>query len=94
MAAFSSGKNYLMGEQTFAMHFISSAAIAAYTDTVLSDAIGLYKELEDARSGSGFSFNDIAANRAGTSFAAKIMKNQSSAQKYAQPSLPALMIAI
>lgn len=71
----------LDGRADFAMHFISSAAIAAYTDTVLSDAIGLYKELEDARSGSGFSFNDIAANRAGTSFAAKIMKNQSSAQK-------------
>lgn len=71
----------LDGRADFAMHFISSAAITAYTDTVLSDAIGLYKELQDARSGSGFSFNDIAANRAGTSFAAKIMESRSSAQK-------------
>jgi len=71
----------LDGRTDFAMHFISSAAITAYTDTILSDAIGLYKELEDARSGSGFSFNDIAANRAGTSFAARIMKSQFSAQK-------------
>ncbi|MDT8364067.1 MAG: hypothetical protein RQ714_05385 [Nitrosomonas sp.] len=71
----------LDGRADFAMHFIASAAIAAYTDTVLSDAIGLYKELEDARSGSGFSFNDIAANRAGTSFAAKITDSQSSARK-------------
>lgn len=71
----------LDGRADFAMHFISSAAITAYTDTILSDAIGLYKELEDARSGSGFSFNDIAANRAGTSLAARIMKSQLSAQK-------------
>lgn len=71
----------LDGRFDFAMHFISSAAIAAYTDTILSDAIGLFKELEDSRSGSGFSFNDIAANRAGTSFAARIMISQYSAQK-------------
>jgi len=77
----SRAKITLDGRSDFAMHFISSAAIAAYTDTILSDAIGLYKELEDARSDSGFSFNDIAANRAGTSFAARIMESQSSAQK-------------
>ncbi len=71
----------LDGRTDFAMHFIASTVIAAYTDTILSDAIGFYKELEDARSGSGYSFNDIAANRAGTSFATKIMESQSSAQK-------------
>jgi hypothetical protein len=65
----------------FAKHFMASAAITAYTDTILSDAIGLYKELEDARSGSGFSFNDIAANRSGTRFAEKVMTDQASAQK-------------
>lgn len=58
----------LDGRQDFAQHFIVSAAITAYADTFLSDAIGLYKEIEDARSGSGFSFNDIAADRAGTLF--------------------------
>lgn len=30
--------------------------------------MGLYKELEDARGGSGFSFDDLAADRAGTRF--------------------------
>jgi hypothetical protein len=34
----------------------------------LSDAIGLYREVDDSRGGSGFSFNDIAADRAGTRF--------------------------
>ncbi len=60
----------LDGRQDFAQHFIISAAITAYADTILSDAIGLYKEIEDKRSGSGFSFNDIAADRAGTRFGA------------------------
>ena len=39
--------------------------LAAYAGTPLADAVGLYKEIEDARGGSGFSFNDIAADRAG-----------------------------
>jgi hypothetical protein len=35
----------------------------------LADAVGLWKELADARrGGSGFSFNDLAADRAGTRF--------------------------
>jgi len=34
----------------------------------LADAVGPYKEIEDSRGGSGFSFNDIATNRAGTRF--------------------------
>ena len=34
----------------------------------MSDAVGVYKEIEDSRGGSGISFNDIAADRAGTRF--------------------------
>ena len=45
-----------------------SAAIAALAGTALADAVGLYKEIDDSRGGSGFSFNDIAADRAGTRF--------------------------
>lgn len=52
-----------------AQHFMVSALIAAEADTPLADAVGLWKELADARSGgSGFSFNDLAADRAGTRF--------------------------
>jgi hypothetical protein len=61
----------LDGRDDLAKHFMLSAAIAAYADTALADAIGLYKEIEDARSGSGFSFNDLAADRAGTTFGEK-----------------------
>lgn len=52
----------------FAQHFLTSAALAANGDTLLSDAVGLYKEVKDSQGGSGFSFTDIAADRAGTRF--------------------------
>lgn len=60
----------LNGRDDFAKHFIISAALAASAGGPLSDAVGLYKEIEDSRSGSGFSFTDIAADRAGTRFGA------------------------
>jgi hypothetical protein len=50
----------------FPKHYLVSAMLAAYSGTPLSDAVGLFKEIEDSRGGSGFSFNDIAADRAGT----------------------------
>lgn len=74
----------LDGRHDFAQHFIVSAAITAYTDTFLSDAIGLYKEIEDARSGSGFSFNDIAADRAGTLFGELATASHATALKLQQ----------
>jgi hypothetical protein len=52
----------------FPKHFIISAALAARAGGSLADAVGVYKEIEDSRGGSGFSFNDIAADRAGTRF--------------------------
>ncbi|MCU0964545.1 MAG: hypothetical protein MUF08_05665 [Burkholderiaceae bacterium] len=59
----------LKQRQDFALHFLISAVIAAEAGTPLADAVGLWKELADARSGgSGFSFNDLAADRAGTRF--------------------------
>jgi hypothetical protein len=71
----------LDGRDDFAKHFMASAAIAAYADTMLSDAIGLYKEIEDSLHGSGFSFNDIAADRAGTKFGEKAVISEASAQQ-------------
>lgn len=58
----------LRGREDFAMHFLVSAVLAAEGGGRLADAIGLYKEISDSRGGSGFSFNDIAADRAGTRF--------------------------
>lgn len=56
----------LAGRPDFPMHYLLSAALAAEGSGALSDALGLVKEVSDARHGSGFSFNDIAVNRAGT----------------------------
>jgi hypothetical protein len=56
----------LAGREDFPMHFLISAALAAEGTGPLSKAIGIYKEVADSRQGSGFSFNDMAANRAGT----------------------------
>ena len=56
----------LAGRGDTPQHFLVSAALAAEGGGPLADAIGLYKEVADARGGSGFSFNDLAADRAGT----------------------------
>ena len=71
----------LDGRSDLAMHFMASAVITAYSDTILSNAIGLYKELEDARSSSGFSFNDLIADRVGTRFAEKAMASEDAARR-------------
>jgi hypothetical protein len=60
----------LDNRRDYAQHFLSSAALAARGDSILSDAVGLFKEIADTDGGSGFSFTDIAADRAGTRFGA------------------------
>jgi hypothetical protein len=70
----------LEGRDDLAKHFLLSATIAAYADTVLADAVGLYKEIEDARGGSGFSFDDLAADRAGARFGDRAAAAESSAR--------------
>jgi hypothetical protein len=58
----------LAGREDFPRHFLVSALIAAEAGSPLADVVGLQKEIEDSRGGSGFSFNDIGADRAGTRF--------------------------
>ena len=58
----------LGGRDDWPLHFIVSATLATESSGPLSFAMGLFKEVADARGGSGFSFNDMAANRAGTRF--------------------------
>lgn len=51
-----------------AQHFIGSAAISASENGQVAKVVGEEKELRDAQSGSGFSFIDLAADKAGTRF--------------------------
>ncbi len=71
----------LDGRADLAKHFMVSAVIAAHADTALADVVGLYKELQDARGGSGFSFPDLAADRAGTRFGERSVADPASATR-------------
>lgn len=65
----------LAGRIDLPLHFLISAAIAAESGTPLADAVGLYKEVSDSRGGSGFSFSDLAADRAGTRLGERAVRN-------------------
>lgn len=65
----------LGGRQDFPLHFLVSASLATEGTSPLSKAVGIYKEVSDSRGGSGFSFNDMAANRAGTRFGEKLLRS-------------------
>jgi hypothetical protein len=56
----------LAGRDDSPLHLLISAALAVEGSSPMSKAVGLYKEVADSRGGSGFSFNDLAADRAGT----------------------------
>ncbi len=58
----------LAGRDDLAKHFLVSAVVASQSGGALSDAVGQTKELDDAHGGTGFSFADLAADRAGTMF--------------------------
>jgi hypothetical protein len=51
-----------------AQHFIGAAALTASVNGKLAKVVGEQKELSDADGGSGFSFIDLAADKAGTRF--------------------------
>lgn len=51
-----------------AKHFMASAVLAASGAEALANMLGQNKELDDAKHGSGFSFIDLASDRAGLKF--------------------------
>ncbi len=56
-----------LGQRTdHPQHLLISAVLAAEGGGRLADVIGVYKEISDSKDGSGFSFDDLAADRAGT----------------------------
>ena len=58
----------LRGRSDHALHFVLSAWLSMGGGQAWADLVGLYKELADASlaEGSGFSFDDLVADRAGT----------------------------
>jgi len=73
----------LRGRDDLAKHFGISAAITAAGGGALADTIGVFKEVDDSRGGSGFSFADLLADRAGVSLAeAALGKNAAAVQQF------------
>jgi hypothetical protein len=61
-------------------HFTVSAALTVLSIDNASDAVGLLKEELDADGGSGFSFGDLLADRAGTTFGDFATRDEDSAR--------------
>lgn len=77
-------KASLRGRADWARHFAVSSALTVLSAVAPSDAAGLLKEELDADGGSGFSFADLLADRAGTSFADAATRDDASALRVQQ----------
>jgi hypothetical protein len=60
-------------------HFFVSAALSVLSTRGISDGVGLFKEELDADGGSGFSFGDLLADRAGLALATAATRDDESA---------------
>ena len=82
IAVLNVGRIPLRGRRDLTRHFVVSAALSSYANEKLSDAAGLLKEELDAGAGgSGFSFADLMADRAGTRFAVAATEDEASARQ-------------
>lgn len=72
----------LRGREDLARHFLISAMLAAHGGGSLANAAGVYKELSDADGGSGFSFVDLLADRAGTRFGLAATTSAEAARRF------------
>ncbi len=70
----------LHGRTDLVQHFMTSAALTVAAGGAMSNAVGLRKEFDDASSGSGFSFKDLAADMAGIYFAEHAVASAASAR--------------
>lgn len=71
----------LRGRSDWPRHFCVSAVLAVLSDETVSGAAGLLKEeLDGDIGGSGFSFSDLLADRAGTTFAIQATRDEASAR--------------
>lgn len=79
------GRVTLRNRTDWTKHFLVSAALAILSTEFLSDEAGLFKEELDAgKGGSGFSFSDLIADRAGTLFALAATRDRRAARAMQQ----------
>jgi hypothetical protein len=70
----------LRNRQDWTRHYTLSAALQVLSSTLASMDAGILKEELDADGGSGFSFGDLLADRAGTMFAVRATESESAAK--------------
>lgn len=70
------GKPTIFGRRDLAQHFAVSAYLATVLGSKGTESAGLAKELLDAQGQSGFSFADLAADKAGILFAGGVLNNR------------------
>ncbi len=76
------GKVTLRGRRDWTRHFFVSAGLALAFNSNVSDGAGLFKEeIDSAEGGSGFSFSDLLADRAGVRFAMAATRDRKSAER-------------
>jgi len=73
------GATTARGRADWVRHFTVSGALTMLGSAAPSNAAGLFKEERDAGGGSGFSFGDLLADRAGTTFAEAALRDEASA---------------
>jgi hypothetical protein len=78
------GQPTMRGRGDLARHFFVSAHLVVLAGSETARGAGLVKELLDARGGSGFSFADMAANRAGIVFAHAVLSGRLSLDRVAR----------
>ncbi len=76
------GRIALRGRRDWTRHFFVSAGLALTLNSRVSDGAGLFKEeIDSAEGGSGFSFSDLLADRAGVRFAVAATRNRDAAER-------------
>ncbi len=69
----------LRGRHDWTKHYTISAAMQVLSNTLTSQNVGVLKEELDADGGSGFSFGDLLADRAGTMLAVRATESEAGA---------------
>lgn len=77
------GPATMRGRDDLAKHFFVSAHLVALAGSEAARMAGLVKELSDTQGGSGFSFCDMAADRAGIMFANAVLSGELSLNEVA-----------
>ncbi len=71
---------YVLNRNDLSKHLVISSALTAMADSTFAHAIGLDKELSDSNGGSGFSFADLTADRAGVTLATTALSSETNAR--------------